>query len=157
MALQRNDPNDLTFPVGCPLSKDQRVRLLVGSWSLARKWDSLRNANHPPPCSVHGMACTYWVTVWRSQANGPSITQHASSDVLGKIKSMQNLLQQTTINNYAAMMRPPGMPSMPPVQSYYTPCTSAALAGVQKILDDIHISLPDYFSDRMLGLDEESA
>jgi len=212
MALLKNDPNDLTFPAGFPLTKDQRVRLLAGYWSLGRKWESVRCTpfKDSPPCLVHGPSCAIAMNIWRNQTQASTVTQYASADVLGKVRSMQIGMQNSTQNTdsgrlqntmtnlhfptmhglpmqqTAPMQAPPSThpPPAPHMQSPYVqhaqqmgqvyqsyiqafqprqttahcrqPCVTAALGAAQKILDDIQVSLPDYFSDSMLGLGEES-
>jgi hypothetical protein len=119
MALQKNNSDTIAFPAGCPLSKDQRVRLLAGHWSLARRWEHLRDTpiaieqSQSCPTQLHNMKCRpYWDNQWRTQARTQSVTQHTSADVLGKVQAMQNLLQLCVLRQNASVG-----PTNPPQQN----------------------------------------
>ncbi|KIM80964.1 hypothetical protein PILCRDRAFT_89277 [Piloderma croceum F 1598] len=94
LALEKN--NGILFPPGCPLNRDQRVRLLAGYMSLAKRWDYLRDNpldDPSPTCSVHMNCRNCWDKQWRSHVNAPQVTQHSAVDILGKLQVMQTLLQ----------------------------------------------------------------
>jgi len=97
LALEKNNPDTILFPPGCPLSRDQRVRLLAGYMSLAKRWDYLRDnpVDDPSPtCSMHNTNCrNRWDKQWRLHVNAPQVTQHSAVDILGKLQAMQNLLR----------------------------------------------------------------
>lgn len=119
LALEKNNPDaQILFPPGCPLNRDQRVRLLAGYMSLAKRWDYLRDnpVDDPSPsCLMHATSCRIrWDKQWRSHVNAPQVTQHSAVDILGKLQAMQNLLQTSfpPQNNHGATNFPQHVPPM---------------------------------------------
>jgi hypothetical protein len=151
MALQKSNSNELTFPAGVSLNRDQRVSLLAGYWSLVRMWERIRATpfQDSSPCLIHGSSCAYALNIWRGFTNGPTIAQFSLADVLGKLKALQSMLQNE-IRIRAVQLGPAAH------LATSSACKAAVTFAAQKIPNDIQASLQDYFSDRILGLDDES-
>jgi hypothetical protein len=201
MALEKTcNDNELTFPPGVSLNRDQRIRLLAGYWSLVRAWERLRVSpfQDSSPCTLHGSSCTYSLELWSDLMSRSAMAQFSLADVLGKLKALQSMLQNETktraiqrtvvpspprnpghaiqsfysfhhaathLSYQAPPTVPPGPPPpvFPPFPHYHPPppisppissCQAAVSYAAQKIPIDIQASLQDYFSDRILGLDE---
>jgi hypothetical protein len=99
LALEKNNSDATLFPPGCPLSKDQRVRLLAGYMLFVKQWEHLRKNpvdDRSPACPTqsHMAVCRpRWNSQWRSYANSQQVTQHSPADILGKMQAMHRLLQ----------------------------------------------------------------
>ena len=79
------------------LSREQKQRLLSGHWSLTRLWERLWKVppkfERPEGCTYHQHGCLQtWGTVWRSVGKAESTLRHASVDVLGRLKAMEEQL-----------------------------------------------------------------
>lgn len=108
MRLQNSDSDIFTFPEGCTLSKEQRIRLLSGYWSLVRHWDKLQRGD-PVFVSVGNSqqdAVLYQnlQARWREHLKHPIVAQYHPADVLNKLKRMQILMKSaqmtsTSMNN----------------------------------------------------------
>lgn len=131
--LDRDDHTSMKFPP--QLSRDQRVRLLSGHWSLSRRWESIRNADLPVP---RGSACTpeyhkqwcdrVWTIVW--QYSRKLVTPRGLVDVLGTIDAIKS-----------SLMTGNSMDRLTPC------CRDAALDVVDGLSRDIKASLADHFVD----------
>lgn len=103
MRLQDADSDVFTFPEGCSLSREQRIRLLSGYWSLVRHWDNLQRSN-----SMFASASTSHQDVvlfstlqtrWREQLKHASMAQYQPADVLSKLRRMQILMRSATLGS----------------------------------------------------------
>ena len=107
MRLQDSGSDVFTFPEGCTLSKEQRIRLLSGYWSLVRHWDKLQRGD---PLFAFVGSAPHDVLIlqnlqgrWREHLKHPTVAQHRPADVLSKLKRMQILMRSasTTLHNNA--------------------------------------------------------
>jgi hypothetical protein len=165
MALQQNNSHIIVFPAGCPLSKDQRIRLLAGHWSLVRRWERLLDTpvfQQSPLCPDPETCRTNWNSRWRLYAQTRSLTLYGSADVLRKIQVLEYFLKISAPQHITH----PGLPSAPQSHLYPTSdvnlhhnlsCTQTALSAIRKLKVDILVSLPDVFSEGALGLTQGSS
>jgi hypothetical protein len=139
VALQKNNSDTIAFPAGCPLSKDQRIRLLAGHWSLGRRWERLRdtpvNFVQSPSCHDHQYCRTRWENQWHALARAQCVTQHPSADVLGRMQAMLDLLQacfsRQNVSNPPQQISPVSHPN--PVFAHQNVPTLQNLASQQNL------------------------
>lgn len=160
MALQQNNSHIIVFPVGCSLSKDQRVRLLAGHWSLVRRWERLLDTpvfQQAPSCPDPQHCRSNWNFHWRVCAQSPNVTRYGSADVLRKMQAMEDLLNTSAPLHFTLYGLPSALHPISDANPHRSlPCGRTALAATKKVIDDIRASLPDVFSEGALGLTQGS-
>lgn len=86
--LQMRNDDTLIFPDDCTLSKDQRVRLLVGYWSLCRRWERLQRDSPFLPGSLHHAALK---ARWVAAVQNLEKSKFGLADVLKKLNVILSL------------------------------------------------------------------
>lgn len=103
MKLQDADSDIFTFPEGCNLSKEQRIRLLSGYWCLVRHWDSLQQSDSVfasvGSSQQDALLLQNLQGRWREHLKHPTMTQSSPADVLSKLKRMQILMRSATLGS----------------------------------------------------------
>lgn len=152
MALQKRDSDELTFPTGVSLSREQRIRLLAGHWSLVRKWERLRASPfQDSSCTAHGPTCAIALTTWRVFTHRQALAQYPLADVVGKVEQVWSWVQEWVQNETRVRQGGPLVAFFPSV------CHVAVLYAAENLPKTIQASLRDYFSDRLLGPDSEES
>ncbi|KDQ62746.1 hypothetical protein JAAARDRAFT_701708 [Jaapia argillacea MUCL 33604] len=118
------------------LSRDQRVRLLSGSWSLVNLWDVLRTTpptfDRPDGCTYHQHGClSVWNSQWLAAGKHEKTLKYRSSDVLGRLRCMQDILLANS--DLGSLLTPQ--------------CRAAALKALVVLMEDIEERLADHFVD----------
>ena len=103
MRLQDADSDIFIFPEGSTLSKEQRVRLLSGYWSLVRHWEKLQRGD-PGFADVGGSQQDAVLLQnlqgrWRDYLKHSTVAQCQPADVLSKLKRMQTLMRSSSLHN----------------------------------------------------------
>jgi len=125
------------FVVNDGLSREQRIRLMSGHWSLVNLWDRLRVS--PPKfekgangCVYHNNGCvSIWTAIWLEVGKSEKTLAFGTADVMGRLRCME---EQLSWNQELATSLTPQ-------------CRKAALAALQEVVKDVEERLADHFDD----------
>ncbi|KAM5530573.1 hypothetical protein V8D89_015767 [Ganoderma adspersum] len=128
-------------PTGTPasLTREQRLRLLSGAWSLARLWETLRTTppafQRPDGCTYHQQGCvSTWRVVWRDVGKAEGTLKHAAGDVLGRLRAMEEQLFMHA--DLSCALTPQ--------------CKRGALVALKTTIKEVQEGLADHFADLTL-------
>jgi hypothetical protein len=124
------------------LSRNQRVRLLAGHYSLGKLWESMPNQ---PPALTHTGRCTSqqrcskaWSQLWKSVLEmGTQILSMQSVDVLGKLMLAESCMKALVEGEIPSQGLLEGIPY----------CKENALCATSAKLQEIRETLADHFMD----------
>ncbi|TCD70158.1 hypothetical protein EIP91_004628 [Steccherinum ochraceum] len=120
-----------------PLTPLQTTRLLLGHLSLAHLWDTQLHVHAPvipPPmpgsCTYHQQGCIFtWTSAWRDAARSPLTLKCKTSDVMGRVRSME---KQLLASDELIVALTPG-------------CRRRALCAVREKVKGLEDSLGEHF------------
>ncbi|KAH9947432.1 hypothetical protein B0H21DRAFT_691983 [Amylocystis lapponica] len=118
------------------LSREQRLRLLSGHWSLVRLWEHVRTAppkfQRPDGCTYHQQGClSTWAAVWLEVGKSETTLRYSGADVVGRLRSMEEQLSMHV-----------------DLGSSLTPqCKRRALLALKATVKEVQDGLADHFAD----------